>query len=260
MHHSTAMRARKFMTLSYSKACLQRGGLWCCMAHGNGHVVPLPPEQVRASNGYMPSGDIVLICAAAFSWNTGMVWIEVSSFADSYFLSQLWDTGDLFSSGCRCSNHPSGAHNRACSRARCFVLSTVKVRGYYPGGFSFPFVTVVTTQMLASTHQCNLRSSARLPHGLAQPSAEQKNIRNFSIALLCPLYSFAQRATANPGAGSYFNGLGKSRVPLTFVFKTVMTVFQVTTLWGWVLSTFLSMASQPGFLLALAIGPQQSTA
>lgn len=144
MHHSTAMRARKFMTLSYSKACLQRGGLWCCMVHGNGHVVPLPPEQVRASNGYMPSGDIVLICAAAFSWNTGIVWIEVSSFADSYFLSQLWDTGDLFSSGCRCSNHPSGAHNRACSRARCFVLSTVKVRGYYPGGFSFPFVAVVT--------------------------------------------------------------------------------------------------------------------
>lgn len=39
-----------------------------------------------------------------------------------------------------------------------------------------------------------------------------------------------------------------------------MTVFQVPRLWEQVLNTFPSMANQPGFLLAPAIGPQQSSA
>lgn len=73
--------------------------------------------------------------------------------------------------------------------------------------------------MLASTPQCNLRSSTGcLPHGLAQLCAEQKNIQSFRIALLCPPLPSEQQLT--PGGSSYFNVLGKPQVPLTFVFKS----------------------------------------
>lgn len=155
-------------------------------------------------------------------------------------------------------HHPSGAQDRACSRAGCSVLSTVKVTGHYPGGFSLPSVAVVT--------QCRcLPVCPSLTWGAQQApswpcSAQRRKQKHPEIQHCLTSSSFAQWATANPEAGSYFNMLDKSQVPLKFVFQTVMTIFQVKMLWGCVLNIFLSMSSQPGFLLALATGPQQSSA
>lgn len=121
------------------------------------------------------------------------------------------------------------------------------------GKWAFSFLSCGDTiQILASISQSvNSKSQADSPK--AQPSAEPKNIWSFSHCL--PLSSFAQWGTTNPGTCSHFNLLCRSQVP----FISMTTVVQLTMLQGQVLNTVLSVAVQPGSLLALARALQQKS-
>lgn len=107
--------------------------------------------------------------------------IEISGFPDTDLLLQLWGTRSLLHSLVfRYSITLGGSLKKACSRARCFLLSTPKVSGHSPS-----WVVVTRFRSLPASLSL-LTQKAKQTRPRLSPVQNQRTFEALAIAFPCP--------------------------------------------------------------------------